>query len=123
MYFPNNLLIAQTLERVDEHQARKSALFGRFHWQNLTYANGNQVPVSGGYGPANSRNYAFGYTHIITPNLVNDFHYWCQPIPNRTRSTTGMSTVSRAPEHSLGIPGFNYDTTDNMPGIPNVSVY
>ena len=26
-------------------------------------------------GPANSRNYAFGYTHLITPNLVNDFHF------------------------------------------------
>ncbi|WP_263379689.1 TonB-dependent receptor [Granulicella paludicola] len=119
--FPSRLFVAQTLERVDENIGEKVKLFLRFHWQDLTYANGNQVPVSGGYGPANSRNYAIGYTHIITPNIVNDLHlglnqfytaavnYWYQ---------NGLKTAGT----DLGIPGFNYDTTQNMPGIPNVQV-
>ncbi len=73
--FPNVLFVAQTLERVDENIGEKVKLFARFHWQNLTYENGNAVPVGAGFGPGNSRNYAFGYTHIITPRLVNDFHF------------------------------------------------
>jgi hypothetical protein len=119
--FPSNLFVAQTLERVDENIGEKVKLFFRFHWQDLTYANGNQVPVAGGYGPANSRNYAIGYTHIITPNIINDLHlglnqfytaavnYWYR---------NGLKTAGT----DLGIPGFNYDTTQNMPGIPNVQV-
>jgi hypothetical protein len=119
--FPSNLFVAQTLERLDENIGEKVKLFLRFHWQDLTYANGNQVPVSGGYGPANSRNYAIGYTHIITPFIVNDLHlgmnqfytaavnYWYR---------NGLKTAGT----DLGIPGFNYDTTQNMPGIPNVQV-
>jgi hypothetical protein len=121
VYFPNNLFIAQTLERVDENIGERVRLFGRFHWQNLTYANGNQVPVSGGYGPANSRNYAFGYTQVITPNLVNDFHFGVNQFLTDSLNywyVNGLKTAGT----DLGIPGFNFDTTDNMPGIPNINV-
>ncbi len=83
VYFPNLLFVAQTLERVDENIGENVKLFARFHWQDLTYENGNAVPVGAGFGPANSRNYAFGYTHIITPNLVNDFHIRHQPVHHR----------------------------------------
>jgi Carboxypeptidase regulatory-like domain len=119
--FGNNLFIAQTLERVDENIGEKVKLFFRFHWQDLTYANGNEVPVSGGYGPANSRNYAFGYTHIITPNLVNDFHIGLNQFTTDSLNfwyVNGLKTAGT----DLGIPGFNYDTSQNMPGIPNVTV-
>jgi hypothetical protein len=121
VYFPNNLFIAQTLERVDETIGERVRLFGRFHWQDLTYANGNQVPVSGGYGPANSRNYAFGYTHQITPNLVNDFHFGVNQFLTDSLNYWYVNGLTSAGT-SLGIPGFNFDTTDNMPGIPNVNV-
>jgi hypothetical protein len=121
VYFPNNLFIAQTLERVDETIGEKVRLFGRFHWQDLTYANGNQVPVSGGYGPANSRNYAFGYTQIITPNLVNDFHFGVNQFLTDSLNYWFVNGLNSAGT-DLGIPGFNFDTTDNMPGIPNINV-
>jgi hypothetical protein len=121
VYFPNNLFIAQTLERVDETIGEKVRLFGRFHWQDLTYANGNQVPVSGGYGPANSRNYAFGYTQIITPNLVNDFHFGVNQFLTDSLNYWYVNGLKSAGT-DLGIPGFNFDTTDNMPGIPNINV-
>lgn len=121
VYFPNQIFIAQTLERVDENIGERVRLFGRFHWQDLTYANGNQVPVSGGYGPANSRNYAFGYTHILTPALVNDFHAGMNQFTTDSLNYWYVNGLQGAGT-ALGIPGFNYDTTDNMPGIPNISV-
>ena len=119
--YANSLFIRQTLERVDENIGEHVKLFGRFHWQDLTYINGNEVPVSAGYGPANSRNYVIGYTHMITPRLVNDFriglntfltdavNYWYE---------NGLKGAGTA----LGIPGFNYDTTQGQPGVPNVQV-
>jgi hypothetical protein len=121
VYFSNNIFVAQTLERVDENIGEKVRLFGRFHWQDLTYANGNQVPVSGGYGPANSRNYAFGYTHILTPMLVNDFHFGVNQFTTDSLNYWYVNNLKDAGT-ALGIPGFNFDTTDNMPGIPNLNV-
>ena len=119
--FANTLFIRQTLERVDENIGERIKIFGRFHWQDFTYASGNEVPVSSGYGPTHSRNYVFGYTHIITPSLVNDarigvntfltdaVNYWYE---------NGIKGAGTA----LGIPGFNYDTTQGQPGVPNVQV-
>jgi hypothetical protein len=119
--YANSLFIRQTLERVDENIGEHIKIFGRFHWQDLTYVNGNEVPVSAGYGPANSRNYVFGYTHILRPTLVNDFriglntfltdavNYWYE---------NGLKDAGT----SLGIPGFNYDTTQGQPGVPNVQI-
>ena len=119
--FANTLFVRQTLERVDENIGEKIKIFGRFHWQDMTYANGNEVPVSAGYGPTHSRNYAFGYTHILTPSLINDarigvntfltdaVNYWYE---------NGIKGAGTA----LGIPGFNYDTTQGQPGVPNVQI-
>ena len=121
VYFPNVLFVAQTLERVDENIGDRVKLFARFHWQDLTYENGNAVPVGAGFGPGNSRNYAFGYTHIITPHLVNDFHFGINQFTTDSLNYWYIHGLTNAGT-SLGIPGFNYDTTDNMPGIPNVQL-
>jgi len=121
VYYPNTLYIAQTLERVDENLGDKVKLFVRYHWQNLQYSNGNAVPASSGYGPANSRNIAIGYTHIITPSLINDFHFGVNKFVTDALNYWYENGLKGAGT-SLGIPGFNYDTTDNNPGIPNVTV-
>ena len=121
VYFPNTLFVAQTLERVDENIGEKVRLFFRFHWQNMTYSNGNAVPVSATFGPANSRNYAIGYTHLITPNLVNDFHIGVNQFLTDSLNYWYVNNLKTAGT-DLGIPGFNFDTTDNMPGIPNINV-
>ena len=119
--FANTLFIRQTLERVDENIGERIKIFGRFHWQDMTYASGNEVPVSAGYGPTHSRNYVFGYTHTLTPSLINDariglntfltdaVNYWYE---------NGIKGAGTA----LGIPGFNYDTTQGQPGVPNIQV-
>ena len=121
VYFPNNLLISQTLDRVDENIGEKVRLFFRYHAQNLTYSNGNQVPVSGAYGPANSRNYAVGYSHVITPSVVNDFHFGINTLQTNALNYWYVNGLKSAGTN-LGIPGFNYDTTDANPGVPNVQL-
>ncbi len=119
--FANTLYVAQTLERVDENIGEKVKLFFRFHWQDLTYANGSPVPASAGYGPANSRNYAIGYTHIITPNIVNDFHAGVNQFLTAAVNYWYKNGLTSAGT-DLGIPGFNYDTTTGQPGVPNIQV-
>ncbi len=54
-----------------------SALFGRFHWQDMTCTHigmPDSSRRSAGYAvPLDSRNYVFGYTHaILGPNSIND---------------------------------------------------
>src|SRR5271154_5050536 len=71
--FPNNIIITQTLDRVDENIGDKNRLYFRYHWQNITILNGSNFPTNASYGPTHSRNYAIGYTRILKPNLVNDF--------------------------------------------------
>jgi hypothetical protein len=119
--YPNDLWIAQSLERVDETIGEHVRLFARYHWQNLTYANGNQVPVGSGFGPGNSRNLAFGYAHVITPRLVNDFHLGFNKFTTDVLNYWYVNNLKDAGT-SLGIPGFNFDTTNGNPGIPYVSV-
>src|SRR5580693_973439 len=38
--FPNNIVITQTLDRVDENIGDKNRLYFRYHWQNITIVNG-----------------------------------------------------------------------------------
>ena len=71
--FPNNIIITQTLDRVDENIGDKNRLYFRYHWQNITIVNGSNFAVNNSYGPTHSRNYAIGYTRVLKPNLVNDF--------------------------------------------------
>lgn len=119
--FPSNIWIAQTLDRVDAKVSDKVSLFGRYHWQNLTYQTGNQVPVNSTYGPANSRNFAFGYTHVITPHFINDFHIGFNKLTTNFVNYWYINGPKDAGTQ-LGIPGFNYDTTTGNPGIPNIQV-
>jgi hypothetical protein len=119
--FPNNLWVAQSLDRVDANVGEKVRLFARYHWQNLTYANGNAVPVGSSFGPANSRNLAIGYTHIITPHFINDFHVGINTLITNFVNYWYVNGLKDAGTQ-LGIPGFNYDSTTGNPGIPNVRV-
>jgi hypothetical protein len=119
--YPNNFWVAQSLDRVDANINEKVRLFARYHWQNLTYANGNQVPVGANYGPANSRNLAIGYTHIITPTFINDFHVGINTLITNFVNYWYANGLKDAGTQ-LGIPGFDFDTTTGNPGIPNVLV-
>jgi hypothetical protein len=117
-YFPNNLSISQSLDRVDENIGEKARLFFRYHWQNITILSGSEFPVNYSYGPTNSRNYAMGYTHIITPRLVNDFHIGLNTVISNSLDYFAVNGPKDAGT-MLGIPGFDSDTKYNNPGIPS----
>jgi len=71
----SNTTTNQTLDRLDQNIGDKVRLFVRYDWQNMTVFGGSLSPTGGTYGPMNNRNIAIGYTHVITPRLVNDFRF------------------------------------------------
>ena len=117
-HYPNNLNITQTLDRIDENIGDRVRLFFRYHWQNLTYLAGSPFPADNSYGPTNSRNAAFGYTHIITPKLINDFRIGLNTVTSNNLDYWAENGLADAGT-KLGIPGFTSDTQYKNPGIPS----
>jgi len=119
--YPSSYNIWQTLDRVDENIGDKVKLFARVHLQNLSIDSGTYFPANSSFGPTNSRNYAFGYTHIITPNIVNDFHFGVNKILSNNLNYWYQNGLDSAGS-DLGIPGFNFDTKYGNPGVPVVTI-
>ncbi len=117
--FPNNIVITQTLDRVDENIGDKNRLYFRYHWQDITIVNGSNFPTNASYGPTNSRNYAIGYTRILKPNLVNDFRIGLNTVLSNSLDYFAVNGPKDAGT-ALGIPGFNSDTIYGNPGIPSI---
>jgi hypothetical protein len=119
--FPNNIIITQTLDRVDENIGDKNRLYFRYHWQNITILSGSNFPTNDSYGPTHSRNYAVGYTRVLKPNLVNDFRIGLNTVLSNSLDYFAVNGPKDAGT-ALGIPGFNSDTIYGNPGIPSVYV-
>jgi hypothetical protein len=119
--YPNNLAIYQTLDRVDENIGDNNRLFFRYHWQNINVVGGAVIPTDGSYGPTNTRNYAIGYTRILTPKLVNDFRIGLNTVISNNLDYFAVYGPKDAGT-ALGIPGFNSDTIYDNPGIPSINV-
>jgi hypothetical protein len=118
---PSHANYNQTVDRVDQNIGEKIRLYVRASHQTWDTFGGNQVPVNGSTTPYTTLNYSAGYTHTITPNLVNDFrlgwNYFTTATVNPF-STAGNKTAGT----DLGIPGFNGDSIYNNPGIPDFSI-
>ena len=114
---PLNLVQNQTLDRVDHNIGQNVRLFGRFLWQKLTFESGSPVPTSSNYSPTMDRNGVIGYTHIITPNFINDFRFGFNVLTSDVNNGFAQSGLTDAGSQ-LGIPGFTADVDNNNPGIP-----
>ena len=66
-------------------------------------------------------NYTLGYTHTLTPNLVNDLRVGRYFLNTATLNFFASSNLTSAGT-DLGIAGYNGDTAYNNPGIPDFSV-
>ena len=121
VYFPADLVISQNLERLDENIGEHVRLFARYHWQNITNIGGSVFPSNASYGPTDSRNFAVGYTHVITPHLINDFRFGYNKLTSNNLDYFEENNLPDAGT-KLGIPGFNADTTDRNPGLPNFNI-
>jgi hypothetical protein len=118
---PKSTIENSTLDRVDENIGQSVRLFGRFALQNVNGINIAKDYVNNTYNPTKSRNGAFGYTHILTPNLVNDLragfnwvktselNYFYENGPKDADSKLG-----------LGSP-FGIGASSGNPGLPDLT--
>jgi Carboxypeptidase regulatory-like domain len=119
IYSPASTLnVDQGNARVDYSLGKKDTLFGRISLQDLrAYSPGNQPNTGGISEIQNTRNYAFGYTHTFTPNLLNELHlgyggFYSADSPQGLG--TNYTTMS-------GILGYAQESTQ-YPGFPTINV-
>lgn len=119
--YPNNQIFEQTLDRVDENIGQKVQLFFRYYLQNLNLLSGQPFASNASSGPTDSRNYAIGYTHVLTSNLVNVIYLGVNKVSSDNLNYWYANGLKDAGT-KLGIPGFTGDTQYNNPGVPNVVI-
>ncbi len=110
-----------TLDRVDYNIGEKVRLFARYTYEKSTSVSGNLVTTSASTSPTTDSNAVIGYTHIITPKLINDLRLGYNKFASNQLNyfyTSGPQGAGTA----LGIPGFTADTTNGNPGIPTVLI-
>ncbi len=119
--YPSNLVITQSIDRVDENIGQNVKLFFRYYFENLTFLSGTSFPANASNGPTNQRNYAIGYTHILSPSLVNDLHVGINKLIAMNLNywyTAGLKDAGT----KLGIPSFTGDTQYGNPGVPVITI-
>jgi hypothetical protein len=118
--YPNNDRFNQTIDRLDQNIGDKSRFYFRYALNNEEYFVGATGAFNGTYLPVTTRNWVFGYTQTITPNLVNDFRVGWQHLETNALNYWYANNLKTAGS-DLGIPGFTGDVTYNNPGIPTIS--
>ena len=111
----------QTVDRIDQNIGDKIRLYARADYQNESVFGGNAIPTNANTTPVTDSNYTVGYTHTITPNLVNDLRVGRNFFSTATLDPFSVSGNKNAGT-ALGIPGFNGDSTFNNPGIPDFNI-
>ena len=118
---PTNISTDQTVDRIDQNIGNKIRLYVRADYQNQPVFAGASFPVNSATIPVTTTNYTVGYTHTLTPNLVNDLRvgrYFFNSATINYFTTNGQTSVGT----NLGIPGFNGDTIYDNPGIPDFNI-
>jgi hypothetical protein len=118
---PSQASYNQTSDRIDQNIGAKIRLFGRAYNQDWSIFNGNQVPINGNTVPYTTRNFSVGYTHTLTPSLVNDLRVGRQFFTTATVDPFATSGQTMAGTN-LGIAGFTGDSQFNNPGIPDFTI-
>ncbi len=118
---PTNVTIDSTLDRVDYSLSEKVRLFGRYSYQKLQTVSGSLVPTSNSYSPTTDSNAVFGYTHILTPHLINDFRFGYNKLSTNLLNAFAENNLQGAGS-ALGITGFTSDVDNKNPGIPSINI-
>jgi len=118
---PTTISVNQSVDRIDQNIGDKIRLYARAHWQDESVFGGTSIPVNASTVPVTTTNYTFGYTHTLTPNLVNDFRLGRHFLNTATLNPFTTSNQTSAGTN-LGIPGFNGDSIYNNPGIPDFNI-
>ncbi len=110
-----------TLDRVDYNIGEKIRLFARYTYEKSNAVNGSVVASSASYSPTIDSNAVIGYTHILTPKLINDLRLGYNKFSSNQLNYFYVNGPQGAGT-ALGIPGFTADTTNGNPGIPTVNI-
>lgn len=112
------LTVDQGNARVDYSLGQHDTFFGRISLQDITaYSPGGQPNAGGTSEAENTRNYAVGYTHTFTPNLLNEFHFGYGGFYS-ANSPQGLGTNYTT---MSGILGYAQESAQ-YPGFPTISV-
>ncbi|HEV3201391.1 MAG TPA: carboxypeptidase regulatory-like domain-containing protein [Bryobacteraceae bacterium] len=118
---PTTISTNQTVDRIDQNIGDRIRLYARAHYQDQAVFGGSAIPVNASTTPVTTTNYTLGYTHTLTPNLVNDFRVGRYFL--NTSTLNYFATANQASAGTdLGIAGYNGDTAYNNPGIPDFSI-
>jgi hypothetical protein len=118
---PTTISSDQTVDRIDQNIGDKIRLYVRADYQNESVFGGNLIPTNSSTTPVTDSNYTVGYTHTLTPNLVNDLRVGRNYFSTATLNPFSVNNQKNAGT-SLGIPGFTGDTQYNNPGIPDFNI-
>ncbi|MBI1786129.1 MAG: TonB-dependent receptor [Acidobacteria bacterium] len=118
---PNNNTTDQTVDRVDQNVGDKVRLFFRYQRQTTDLFTGAPNPVNATTGTVLGSNFSIGYTHKLTPSLVNDFRFGRQYFETGTLNYFYVNGLKDAGA-KLGIPGFDGDVKFDNPGIPDFNI-
>jgi len=117
----NNNNTDQTVDRIDQNIGDKVRLYFRYQQQWESLLAGSVVPTSSSTSPVDTNNFTIGYTHTLSPRLINDLRFGRQYF--NTATLNGFAVVGiQGAGAQLGIPGFNSDVTANNPGIPDFNI-
>ncbi len=118
---PTSIGVDQTVDRLDQNIGNKIRLYFRASYQPENVFGGNAIPTNSTTIPITTSNYTFGYTHTLSPNLVNDFRVGRNYLTTAALNYFNVNGKTSAGT-DLGIAGFKGDTLFNNPGIPEFNV-
>ena len=118
---PSQVNEDSTLERVDHNINGKINLFGRFAWQSVNNFTQAVNLANTAYTTTKTRNGVAGYTHIITPKLVNDLRFGFNIVDTFILNQQAQKNDKTAGSN-LGIPGFTADVDSGNPGLVDMQL-
>lgn len=118
---PNNNNTDQTVDRLDQNIGNNIRLFFRYQLQNETLLSGATIPADATTVTVHTDNFVIGYTHTLTPNIVNDMRFGRQYLETASLNYWSANNLANAGT-SLGIPGFTGDTAYGNAGLPDFNI-
>jgi hypothetical protein len=118
---PNQVNEDSTLDRVDHNINGKISIFARWAWQSVNNYTQSTNLSNTAYTTTKTRNGAAGYTHILTPKLVNDLRFGFNIVNTfilNQQAQLGQTSAGS----SLGIPGFTADVDSGNPGLVDMTL-
>ena len=110
----------QYVTRVDEVLNDNARLYVRYAYQKAKPFSGNVFFPDSTYTPSKQNNFVVGYTHVITPNLVNQLQVGRNQVSLNSANGYFVDPSLVSQLSVLTIPG--YANPEGNPGDPSVSI-